>query len=73
MTETEVLEAHRSFENDRPVFFIRIRASVDLHSLADAIRHANLVTDTSFISVDQVVNQVLEFLADFVQDSAHDR
>jgi tetratricopeptide (TPR) repeat protein len=38
ITETEVLEAHRSFENDRPVFFIRIRASVDLHSLADAIR-----------------------------------
>lgn len=41
--------------------------------LADAIRHANLVTDTSSISVDQVINQVLEFLADFVQDSAHDR
>jgi len=38
VTETEVLESHRSFENDRPVFFIRIRASVDLHSLADAIR-----------------------------------
>src|SRR4029078_8294294 len=34
VTETEVLESHRSFENDRPVFFIRIRASVDLHTLA---------------------------------------
>ena len=29
VTETEVLESHRSFENDRPVFFIRIRANVD--------------------------------------------
>ena len=30
VTETEVLDSHRSFENDRPVFFIRIRANVDL-------------------------------------------
>ena len=47
--------------------------SAQQERLADAIGHANLVTDTSSISVDQVVNQVLEFLADFVQDSAHDR
>jgi tetratricopeptide (TPR) repeat protein len=38
ITETEILESRRSFENDRPVFFIRIRASVDVHNLADAIR-----------------------------------
>ena len=38
VTETEVLESHRSFENERPVFFIRIRASVDLQNLADAVR-----------------------------------
>ena len=38
VTETEVLESHRSFESDRPVFFIRIRANVDLQHLADAVR-----------------------------------
>src|SRR5688572_9296962 len=38
ITETEILESRRSFENDRPVFFIRIRASVDVRHLADAIR-----------------------------------
>jgi hypothetical protein len=30
ITETEILESRRSFENDRPVFFLRIRATVDL-------------------------------------------
>lgn len=38
VTETEILDSRRSFDNDRPVFFIRIRASVDLQHLADAIR-----------------------------------
>jgi tetratricopeptide (TPR) repeat protein len=38
ITQTEILESRRSFENDRPVFFIRIRATVNLDSLADAIR-----------------------------------
>jgi tetratricopeptide (TPR) repeat protein len=38
ITETEVLDSRRSFENDRPVFFIRIRANVDLQNLADAVR-----------------------------------
>ncbi|HSC57605.1 MAG TPA: hypothetical protein VLC51_10395, partial [Nitrospira sp.] len=38
ITETEVLESRRSFESDRPVFFIRIRADVDLQGLADAVR-----------------------------------
>jgi tetratricopeptide (TPR) repeat protein len=38
VTETEVLESQRSFENDRPIFFVRIRANVDLQNLADAIR-----------------------------------
>ncbi len=40
ITETDVLESRRSFEQDRPVFFVRIRATVNLTSLADAItRH----------------------------------
>ena len=38
ITETEILDSRRSFENERPVFFVRIRASVDLHNLAQAIR-----------------------------------
>ena len=38
VTETEILESRRSFELDRPVFFIRIRATVNLSSLAEAIR-----------------------------------
>ena len=38
ITETEILESHRSFENDRPIFFVRIRATVDLHNLAEAVR-----------------------------------
>jgi tetratricopeptide (TPR) repeat protein len=36
--ETEILESRRSFELDRPVFFMRIRATVNLSSLAEAIR-----------------------------------
>src|SRR2546426_915702 len=38
VTETEILESRRSFELDRPVFFIRIRATVNVSSLAEAIR-----------------------------------
>jgi tetratricopeptide (TPR) repeat protein len=38
ITETEILESRRSFEGDRPVFFVRIRATVDVGSLAEAIR-----------------------------------
>lgn len=38
ITETEILESRRSFENDRPVFFVRIRTTVDVNSLADAVR-----------------------------------
>jgi len=38
VTETEILESRRSFERDRPVFFIRIRATVNMSSLAEAIR-----------------------------------
>ena len=38
VTETEILESRRSFELDRPVFFVRIRATVNMSSLADAIR-----------------------------------
>jgi tetratricopeptide (TPR) repeat protein len=38
VTETEVLEFRRSFELNRPVFFVRIRAEVNLNSLTEAIR-----------------------------------
>jgi tetratricopeptide (TPR) repeat protein len=38
ITETEILDSSRSFENERPVFFIRIRASIDLQQLSDAVR-----------------------------------
>ncbi|MEY4704762.1 MAG: hypothetical protein RL042_958 [Nitrospirota bacterium] len=38
ITETEILEFRRSFELNRPVFFVRIRATINLSSLAEAIR-----------------------------------
>lgn len=38
ITKTEILESHRSFENDRPSFFVRIRAVVNLDNLQAAIR-----------------------------------
>ncbi len=38
VTETEILESKRSFELDRPVFFVRIRATVNVSSLTEAIR-----------------------------------
>jgi tetratricopeptide (TPR) repeat protein len=38
VTETEILESRRSFELGRPVFFVRIRARVDMGNLAEAIR-----------------------------------
>jgi tetratricopeptide (TPR) repeat protein len=38
ITKTEILESRRSFENDRPSFYIRIRAIVDLENLQSAVR-----------------------------------
>src|SRR5580765_6690017 len=38
VTETEILESRRSFERDRPVFFVRIRATINMSSLTEAIR-----------------------------------
>ena len=38
ITKTEVLESRRSFDNDRPNFYIRIRAVVDLDNLQAAVR-----------------------------------
>ncbi|TKS61343.1 MAG: hypothetical protein EWM72_00480 [Nitrospira sp.] len=38
ITKTEILESRRSFENDRPSFFVRIRAVVNLDNLQAAIR-----------------------------------
>lgn len=38
ITKTDILESRRSFENDRPVFTVRIRALVNLDHLQDAVR-----------------------------------
>ncbi len=38
ITKTEVLDSHRSFENDRPSFYVKIKAVVDLDHLRDAVR-----------------------------------
>ncbi len=38
ITKTEILESRRSFDNDRPSFYIRIRAVVDLDNLQAAVR-----------------------------------
>jgi tetratricopeptide (TPR) repeat protein len=38
VAETQILDSRRSFENDRPIFFVRIRATVDLQNLAEAIQ-----------------------------------
>lgn len=38
ITKTDVLESRRSFERDRPVFTIRIRAVVNLDHLQEAVR-----------------------------------
>ena len=38
ITRTEILESRRSYENDRPSFYVRIRATVDLDNLQAAVR-----------------------------------
>lgn len=38
ITKTEVLESRRSFEDDRPKFFVKIRALINLDNLEDAVR-----------------------------------
>lgn len=38
LTKTEILESRRTFANDRPNFYVRIRAIVDLDSLKAAVR-----------------------------------
>ncbi len=38
IAKTEILELRRSFDNDRPNFYIRIRAVVDLDNLQAAVR-----------------------------------
>ncbi|NJL17121.1 MAG: hypothetical protein HC938_07935 [Nitrospira sp.] len=38
ITRTEILETRRSFLNDRPSFYVRIRAVVDLDNLRAAIQ-----------------------------------
>lgn len=38
VTKTDILESRRAFEQDRPTFYVRIRAEVDLDHLQEAIR-----------------------------------
>lgn len=38
VTKTDILESRRTFENDRPNFYVRIRAVIDLDHLQEAIR-----------------------------------
>jgi tetratricopeptide (TPR) repeat protein len=38
ITETEILDSRRTFENDRPLFYVKIRATVDMNNLAEAVR-----------------------------------
>lgn len=38
ITKTDILESRRSFESDRPTFFVRIRAVVNLDNLQEAVR-----------------------------------
>lgn len=38
ITKTDILESRRSFENDRPVFTVRIRAAINVDQLQEAIR-----------------------------------
>ena len=38
ITKTDILESRRSFENNRPNFYVRIRAVIDLDHLQEAIR-----------------------------------
>ncbi len=38
ITKTVILASRRSFEHDRPTFYIKIRAQVDLEHLAEAVR-----------------------------------
>lgn len=38
VTETEILEKRRSFEDDRLVFFVKIRATVHVDMLAEAVK-----------------------------------
>jgi tetratricopeptide (TPR) repeat protein len=50
VTKTEVLESRRSFDNDRPSFYVRIRAVVNLEHLQEAIRrrHSELQMAENF-------------------------
>src|SRR5262249_11422639 len=60
ITETQILDSRRSFENDRPVFFVRIRATVDLQNLAEAIRrHQSEAQLTEHFRQLQQENQLL--------------
>ncbi len=38
ITETEILESYRTFEGDRPVFRVKIRAAVSLDKLEEAVK-----------------------------------
>jgi len=70
ITETEILESRRSFENDRPVFFVRIRATVDLENLVAAVRRLQSEAKLSqhFRQLQQENQQLRKQLKEFQQD-----
>src|SRR5215470_10493597 len=69
VTETEILESRRSFERDRPVFFVRIRATVNMGSLAEAIRRlqSDLQLAQHFRQLQQENHQLRSQLQDLQQ------
>lgn len=70
IAETEILESRRSFENDRPVFFVRIRATVNIESLVAAIRRQQSEEKLSqhFRQLQQENQHLRKQLKEFQQD-----
>lgn len=70
IAETEILESQRSFENDRPVFFVRIRATVDIDHLIAAVRRLQSEAKLSqhFRQLQQENQQLRKQLKEFQQD-----
>jgi len=70
IAETEILESRRSFEKDRPVFFVRIRATVDVEGLVAAVHRLRSEEKLSqhFRQLQQENQQLRKQLKEFQQD-----
>jgi tetratricopeptide (TPR) repeat protein len=86
VTETEILEKRRTFEQDRLVFYVKIRATVHLDWLADAVKrlkadeqlaehHRKLHTDYSQLKaqMDQLRRQLQQANAHHAQKTRNRR